>query len=157
MNIERIERISGGKLALVVSRSELETGHGLDMGKARALAEEAFEKNGMHMDGHRSMELEAFTGAGSVLIFASILDEEHYACRFDSFDALADAARALDMTDVRAELVGCDGSYIAICAAPFPVGISEFGTQHGLQREQKAWLEEHGQLLSRDIFARLKV
>ncbi len=156
MSIERIERISGGKLALVVSRSELETDYGLDMEKAHALAEEAFEKNGLTIDGRLHMELEAFTGAGTVLIFASILDDDYFACRFDSFDELADAARSLDMRNFRAELLECDGSYIAVCTHPFPYGISEFGTQHSLRTAQKAWLEEHGKLLSRDIFGQLK-
>lgn len=156
MSIERIERISGGKLALVVSRSELETDHGLDMEKAHALAEAAFEKNGLVIDGRLHMELEAFTGAGTVLIFASILDDDYYACRFDSFDDLADAARLLDMTDPEVELLACNGSYIAVCAHPFPYGISEFGVQYSLQLSQKAWLEEHGRILSCDIFRQLK-
>ena len=156
MSIEKIERISGGKLALVVSRSELETDHGLDMEKAHALAEEAFEKNGLVIDGRLHMELEAFTGAGTVLIFASILDDDYYACRFDSFDDLADAARSLDMADSGAELLTYEGSYIAVCVHPFPYGISEFGVQYSLQLSQKAWLEEHGKLLSRDIFRQLK-
>lgn len=156
MSIERIERISGGKLALVVSRSELETDQGLDMEKAHALAEEAFEKNGLVIDGRLHMELEAFTGAGTVLIFASILDDDYYACRFDSFDDLADAARLLDMRDFGAELLSYEGSYIAVGMRPFPYGISEFGDHYSLQLAQKAWLEEHGTLLSRDIFSRLK-
>lgn len=156
MSIERIERISGGKLALVVSRSELETDNGLDMEKAHALAEEAFEKNGLTIDGHLHMELEAFTGAGTVLIFASILDDDYYACRFDSFDELAEAARWLDMKASKAELLTIEGSYIAVASKPFPFGISEFGTQYSLQTAQKAWLEEHGTLLSCDIFSRLR-
>ncbi len=155
MNIERIERISGGKLALIVSREELETGGSIDMEKAHAMAEEAFERNGLVLAGKVHMELEAFSGAGTVLIFASLLRPDHYACRFESFDDLVQAAQSLDMKDVDAELICLGESYIALGDASFPWSISEFGQLFSLDPEQRAWLREHGRLLSQSIFGRL--
>lgn len=154
-----VERINGGKLAMVVGRQEIEDPQdgGIDMDKAHELAKEAFSRVGIQPSRAAHMELEAFSGSGTVLIFASITGSGSYCCNFRNFEALAAAADALDLWELEdVMLIFIDDEYILIKDGSFPENISEFTCQYELEKQEKDHLLEHGKLLSRDFFTRTK-
>lgn len=154
-----VERISGGKLAMVVGRQEIEDPQdgGIDMDKAHELAKEAFSRCGVSPSKTAHMELEAFSGSGTVLIFASLTGSVSYCCAFRDFEALAQAADALDLWDLDSiMLIFIDNEYILIREGAFPENICEFTCQYQLEEQEKDLLLEHGKLLSRDFFTRTK-
>lgn len=140
-------------VALYLQPEELETGSNIDDEWARKLALSVLDDMGVPLDG--TLEIEAFTGHGGLMVFAALHPESEWETVFISFADLDGAidysAAVMARPPQRSNLFQMDGQYILAMSAP-PDGLTpivlmagEFGRRLLRPAAYLRFLREHGQ------------
>ncbi len=138
-------------LALYIDAEEMAARGLNEMGEdaARAFAEDALNNLGLAAS---LSEIEAFSGAGGTMIFASLRSRRHSAAfEFPSLDALLDSAASASFLDSRSSSLHLlDGKYIITlfdATDALALHMSEYARRLPDTESREIFLREHGALL----------
>lgn len=144
--------LSESSIAIFLDPSELEyTGVGtqsFDADAASPLVHSALAEAGIALDGN--LEIEAFSNAEGILMFARVIPQKPTFCVFECIDELIMAATAIHDAPSDSSLTYLEGKYwltLFGSARMLEAQLSEFSEKQALNGDFIRHLSEHGQIL----------